>query len=119
MDLKRGIDKAVEKVVGSLKAQSQTVGNDAKKIEQVASISANNDNEFGKLWDVIIKEKLNEKAVIIITADHGDYIGEHGLIGKALSLYKGCWNVPLFISYPNMNNKLKGKDIDPKFLNLF
>jgi chaperonin GroEL len=49
MDLKRGIDKAVEKVVGSLKAQSQTVGNDTKKIEQVASISANNDNEIGKL----------------------------------------------------------------------
>jgi len=49
MDLKRGIDKAVEKVVASLKAQSQTVGNDTKKIEQVASISANNDNEIGKL----------------------------------------------------------------------
>ncbi len=47
MDLKRGIDKAVEKVVSSLKAQSQTVGNDTKKIEQVASISANNDNEIG------------------------------------------------------------------------
>jgi len=48
MDLKRGIDKAVEKVVASLKAQSQAVGNDTKKIEQVASISANNDNEIGK-----------------------------------------------------------------------
>jgi arylsulfatase A-like enzyme len=72
------------------------------------------DNEFGKLWDLIIKEKLNEKAVIIITADHGDYIGEHGLIGKGLSLYKGCWNVPLFISYPNMNNALKGNTFKDK-----
>ena len=49
MDLKRGIDKAVEKVVASLSAQSQTIGNDKNKIEQVASISANNDNNIGKL----------------------------------------------------------------------
>ncbi|HPZ89597.1 MAG TPA: TCP-1/cpn60 chaperonin family protein, partial [Flavihumibacter sp.] len=49
MDLKRGIDKAVEKVVDALKAQSQTVGNDNKKIEAVATISANNDPEIGKL----------------------------------------------------------------------
>jgi len=49
MDLKRGIDKAVEKVVASLSAQSQTIGNDKNKIEQVASISANNDNAIGKL----------------------------------------------------------------------
>src|SRR5437764_8541 len=44
MDLKRGIDKAVEAVVGSLKKQSKSVGDDNSKIEQVASISANNDN---------------------------------------------------------------------------
>ncbi len=49
MDLKRGIDKAVEKVVASLNAQSQTIGNDKNKIEQVASVSANNDTNIGKL----------------------------------------------------------------------
>jgi chaperonin GroEL len=49
MDLKRGIDKAVLLVVESLKAQSQTVGNDGKKIQQVATISANNDETIGKL----------------------------------------------------------------------
>jgi chaperonin GroEL len=49
MDLKRGIDKAVSQVVSSLKSQSKQVGNDMEKIEQVASISANNDNEIGKL----------------------------------------------------------------------
>jgi len=49
MDLKRGIDKAVSLVVENLKAQSQTVGNDAKKIQQVATISANNDETIGKL----------------------------------------------------------------------
>lgn len=49
MDLKRGIDKAVSIVVENLKSQSQTVGNDAKKIQQVATISANNDDTIGKL----------------------------------------------------------------------
>jgi len=49
MDLKRGIDKAVESVVNELKKMAQHVGNDNKKIEQVASISANNDAEIGKL----------------------------------------------------------------------
>ncbi|MCB9043283.1 MAG: chaperonin GroEL [Chitinophagales bacterium] len=48
MDLKRGIDKAVKEVVNSLKSQSTNVGNDQTKIEQVATISANNDPEIGK-----------------------------------------------------------------------
>src|SRR5476649_1752632 len=49
MDLKRGIDKAVIAVVNHLKTQSQAIGNDSKKIQQVASISANNDETIGKL----------------------------------------------------------------------
>ena len=49
MDLKRGIDKAVSEVVKSIKAQAQEIDDDVKKIEQVATISANNDNEIGKL----------------------------------------------------------------------
>ena len=49
MDLKRGIDKAVAAVVDSLRDQSQEVGEDYAKIEQVGTISANNDNFIGKL----------------------------------------------------------------------
>ena len=49
MDLKRGIDKAVAAVVEDLKKQSQAVGDDYSKIEQVGTISANNDNTIGKL----------------------------------------------------------------------
>ncbi len=49
MDLKRGIDKAVSLIVENLKSQSQTVGSDSKKIQQVASISANNDDTIGRL----------------------------------------------------------------------
>ena len=49
MDLKRGIDKAVKAVVEDLKAQSQEVGEDNERIEQVAAVSANNDHDIGKL----------------------------------------------------------------------
>jgi len=49
MDLKRGIDKAVRAVVENLKVQSQEIGDSFQKIEQVASISANNDNQVGAL----------------------------------------------------------------------
>ena len=49
LDVKRGIDKAVAKVVESIKEQSEQVGESYEKIEQVATISANNDAEIGKL----------------------------------------------------------------------
>ena len=49
MDLKRGIDKAVASTIEGLHAQSQTVGDDTEKIEQVATISANSDTTIGKL----------------------------------------------------------------------
>jgi len=49
MDLKRGIDKAVKVVVEDLKAQSHEIGEDNEKIEQVATISSNNDHDIGKL----------------------------------------------------------------------
>ena len=49
MDLKRGIDKAVAAVVDELKKQSQQVGDDYSKVEQVGTVSANNDNYIGKL----------------------------------------------------------------------
>lgn len=49
MELKRGIDKAVEKVVASIKSQSQAIGEHSEKIEQVATISANNDQKIGAL----------------------------------------------------------------------
>ena len=49
MDLKRGIDKAVDAVVTNLKSQSQEVGTDYSKVEQVGTVSANNDGYIGKL----------------------------------------------------------------------
>lgn len=49
MDLKRGLDKAVVAVVANLKAQTKQIGDSSEKIEQVAAISANNDNYIGKL----------------------------------------------------------------------
>jgi chaperonin GroEL len=65
MDLKRGIDKAVAAVVENLKKQSEKVGNDNKKIEQVASISANNDNEIGKLIAEAMAKVGNEGVITV------------------------------------------------------
>ena len=65
MDLKRGIDKAVAKIVESIKEQSQEVGDDYDKIEQVATISANNDVEIGKLIADAMR-KVSKDGVITI-----------------------------------------------------
>jgi len=70
MDLKRGIDKAVAKVVESLNALSKTVGDDFKKIEQVATISANNDSEIGKLIADAMS-KVNKEGVITVEEAKG------------------------------------------------
>ena len=70
MDLKRGIDKAVGKVVESLNAQSKTIGDDFKKIEQVATISANNDSEIGKLIADAMS-KVNKEGVITVEEAKG------------------------------------------------
>jgi chaperonin GroEL len=70
MDLKRGIDKAVEAVVESLKKMSKTVGDDFQKIEQVATISANNDNFIGKLIAQAM-EKVGKDGVITVEEAKG------------------------------------------------
>ena len=70
MDLKRGIDKAVAQVVDSLRSQSQTVGDDLKKIEQVARISANNDEEIGKLIATAM-DKVKKEGVITVEEAKG------------------------------------------------
>lgn len=70
MDLKRGIDKAVAKVVAHLNSQSQAVGNDSSKIQQVAAISANNDAEIGKLIAEAMK-KVGKEGVITVEEARG------------------------------------------------
>ena len=70
MDLKRGIDKAVAKVVESIKEQSEAVGSDYDKIEQVATISANNDPEIGKLITDAMR-RVSKDGVITIEEAKG------------------------------------------------
>ena len=70
MDLKRGIDKAVAAVVESLRKQSQEVGSDFAKIEQVATISANNDENIGKLIAEAMS-KVNKEGVITVEEAKG------------------------------------------------
>ena len=70
MDLKRGIDKAVEAVVAQIKAMAQPVGDDFKKIEDVARISANNDDKIGRLIAEAMK-KVKKEGVITVDEAKG------------------------------------------------
>jgi len=70
MDLKRGIDKAVAKVVESIKSQSHNIGDDYSKIKQVAKVSANGDEEIGSLIAEAM-EKVNKEGVITVEEAKG------------------------------------------------
>jgi len=70
MDIKRGIDKAVEKVVKHLASQAKVIGDDLKKIEQVARISANDDEEIGRLIAEAMG-KVHKEGVITVEESKG------------------------------------------------
>jgi chaperonin GroEL len=70
MDVKRGIDKAVEKVVKHLKSQAKVIGDDLSKIEQVARIAANDDQEIGKLIAEAMG-KVHKEGVITVEESKG------------------------------------------------
>ncbi len=70
MDLKRGIDKAIKVVIDNIKEQSEIIGDDFEKIRQVASISANNDGEIGKLIADAMK-RVSKDGVITVEEAKG------------------------------------------------
>ena len=72
MDLKRGMDKAVAKVIENLRAQSSEVGDDLQKVEQVASVSANNDPEIGKLIAEAMSKVKKEGVITVEEAKVSD-----------------------------------------------
>ena len=77
MDLKRGMDRAVENVIEKLKKQSDVIGNDYKKIKQVASISANNDEEIGSLIADAMKRVTKDGVITVEEAKGTDtYVDE-------------------------------------------
>ncbi len=77
MDLKRGIDKAVRVVVEELHKGSEEIGNDFKKIQQVAAISANNDEEIGKLIADAMKRVTKDGVITVEEAKGTDtYVDE-------------------------------------------
>ena len=77
MDLKRGIDRAVEAVVKTLKKNSTVVGNDFSKIQQVGSISANNDEEIGSLIADAMKRVTKDGVITVEEAKGTDtYVEE-------------------------------------------
>ena len=94
MDLKRGIDKAVATVVESLKAQSEQVGDSIDKIQQVASISANNDNAIGTL---IAEAMAKVKKEGVITVENAKGIETHVDVVEGMQFDRGYIS-PYFVT---------------------
>ena len=94
MDLKRGIDKAVATVVESLKAQSEQVGDSIEKIQQVASISANNDNNIGTL---IAEAMAKVKKEGVITVEDAKGIETHVDVVEGMQFDRGYIS-PYFVT---------------------
>jgi len=94
MDLKRGIDTAVEAVVANIKAQSQIIGEDSDKIQQVAQISANNDKKIGALIADAFKAVTKEG---VITVEEAKGTETHVKVVEGMQFDRGYIS-PYFIT---------------------
>jgi chaperonin GroEL len=96
MDLKRGIDKAVRTVIEDLRAQSQEIGEDSEKIEQVAAISSNNDHSIGKLIAEAMSKVRREG---VITVEESKTVETTVQVVEGMQFDRGYIN-PYFITDP-------------------
>jgi len=97
MDLKRGIDKGVTAIVKNLATQSQEVGDSNQKIEQVATISSNNDNSIGKL---IAEAMQKVKKEGVITVEEAKGTETHVEVVEGMQFDRGYLS-PYFITNPD------------------
>jgi chaperonin GroEL len=118
MDLKRGIDKAVAAIVKHLESISEKVGSDSQKIEQVASISANNDNEIGKMIADAMQKVTTEG---VITVEEAKGTSTEVKIVEGMQFDRGYLSPYFVTNSENMECELENPYIlitDKKIANL-
>ena len=106
------------------------IPNNAEELQEITDAYDSSiawvDSEFGKILSLLKEKKLYDNSVIIFLADHGEALGEHGVISHSTNVYDETSRVPLIIKYPNSLN-LKGRvvqlaelaDIFPTIASLF
>jgi arylsulfatase A-like enzyme len=84
--------------------ESQAQAYQTNYLQQMKQIDA----ELNELYDFLESKDYFNKAVIVLSSDHGEYCAAHGLYQKTAIIYKEAWNTILFISYPHMPCEYKG-----------
>lgn len=63
------------------------------------------DTEIGRVMDALAKAGLADDTIVVFTSDHGDMMGDHGLLWKAFYTFQGCTRVPLIVSVPRVQHR--------------
>lgn len=111
----------VAQTAGHPEADAETT----RRIQAYDSEIAYTDHYVGALLDELSSLKIDGKTLVIVMADHGESLGEHGYVGHGNELYQGIVHIPLIISYPGVfpegarvSNDVSSLDVTPTVLDL-
>ena len=67
------------------------------------------DDQVGRIWEAVCRQGLEEETVLIFTADHGDMLGDHGLVAKGAWHFDACYHIPLLMAGPGTRSGRSGR----------